>query len=220
MPDIFDEVDEDLRADQARALLRRFGGLLVVAMLLTLAGVGGYQWWQEKQAVAVDAVATRFMAAQEQAKKDPKAALAAFNDVAASAPEGYRILSELQRAALEWDQGQHDKALGDWRAVADDKAVPQLLRDLATLTSVQHQIDTGDAKALKESLSPITTGASRLKPLALEASALLDLRLNRAQEAQAIFKSLATGPDTPDGVRQMARDILVTLGEQGAGPHG
>jgi len=220
VPDIFDEVDEDLRADQARRLLRRYGGVLLVAMGLTLVGVGAYQWWHDKQEVAINAVATRFMAAQEQAKKDPKGAQPVFAALANTGPDGYRLLAKLQLAAIEWDQGQHDSAIAAWRAVSDDTKAPQLMRDLATLISVQHQIDTGDAKALKASLGPILGSPSRLRPLASQASALLDLRLNHAQEAQAIFKSLATGADTPDGVRQMARDILITLGEQGAGPHG
>ena len=53
MPDIFDEVEEDLRADRMKRLLARYGGLLAGLMLLVVAGVAGLQgwrWWQERAA--------------------------------------------------------------------------------------------------------------------------------------------------------------------------
>ena len=45
MVDIFDEVSEDLRNERAMVLAKRYGGLLLVAMLLVLASVGGQQFW-------------------------------------------------------------------------------------------------------------------------------------------------------------------------------
>jgi hypothetical protein len=53
--DIFDEVDEELRAERAQQLLKRYSGLIIAAVLLIVAAVGGWQawnWWQAKQDVA------------------------------------------------------------------------------------------------------------------------------------------------------------------------
>ena len=222
MPDIFDEVNEDLRAEQARGLLRRYGGLLVLAMLATLAGVGAYDWWQQKQTASADAVALKFLAAQKQAqaKQPPKDLPHEFAAIADTAPGGYRVLARLQLAAAEWNQGQHDSAVADWQGVSDDAAAPQILRDLATLTSVQHQVDTGDAQVLKAKLEPIIQGKSRWRPLAEQVTALLDIRLGRTSEAKKIMSALTADPQAPTGVRQMAQDLLITLSEDGAGPHG
>jgi len=91
---------------------------------------------------------------------------------------------------------------------------------------VQHQVDNGDAQAMKTRLAPLITGGTRWRPLAEQVTALLDLRLGRVPEAKAIMKSLSDDPQAPQGVRQMAQDILISLGEDsngqedGAGPHG
>ena len=213
MPDIFDEVDEDLRADQARALLRRYGGLLVLAMLLTLVGVGAYHTWQERQQAAADAVAAKFLAAQnDEAKKvPPKDLPKQFADIAATAPDGYRTLARLQLGVLEWNSNQHGKAIADWQAVIDDSAAPPLLRDLATLTSVQFQLDTANPQTLKGMLLPLVEGASRYRPVAAQLSALLDIRLGRMKEATEIIKSLVQDPQVPNGIRETSQDLLMTL---------
>jgi hypothetical protein len=222
VPDIFDEVSEDLRADQARSVLSRYAKLMLAGMALTLVGVGAAEWWSQRQAENHDAVALRFIAAQKAAalKVPPHDLPQQLAAIAATGPAGYKVLARLQLAATEWDAGRHDKALADWQAVADDGSAPQLLRDLATLQNVQHQVDTGDAIALKAKLVPLISGGTRWRPVAEQVTALLDLRLGRTTEAKAIMKSLADDSQAPQGIRQMAQDILVSLSQDGAGPHG
>ncbi len=222
MPDIFDEVSEDLRADQARSVLSRYGKLIVAAMVLTLIAVGIGEWWNQTKSADHDKVAMQFLAAQKAAtsKLPPKDVTQQLADIADTGPAGYQVLARLQLAAAEWDGGQHEKAIAEWDSVSQDSKAPQLLRDLATLNSVQHQVDSGNAQALKERLAPLISGGSRWRPLAEQVTALLDLRLGRTSEAKAIMKSLADDTQAPQGIRQMAQDILITLGDDGAGPHG
>jgi hypothetical protein len=214
VPDIFDEVDEDLRADKARALLRRYGAFLVLAMLLTLVGVGVYHTWQERQQAAAEAIGAKFLAAQDEAAKKtpPKDLPQQFADIAATAPDGYRTLARLHLAVLEWNRGQHDSAVAEWQGIIDDSSAPPLLRDLATLTSVQFQLDSASATVLKAKLLPLVQGTTRWRPLAEQMTALLDLRLGRTTEARAIMKSLVQDPQVPNGVRQTSQDLLMTLG--------
>ena len=59
--DIFDEVNEDLRAERAKALLKRYGVLLVLAAVLTVAGVAGWQAWRWRSQQSSMQVATTFL---------------------------------------------------------------------------------------------------------------------------------------------------------------
>jgi hypothetical protein len=228
VPDIFDEVSEDLRAERARALLRRYGFVLVGLMLLTLAGVGLYDYEATQTGQSRNAIADRFIDAQDQAgrladnpgKQPPAAVVATFADIAAHGPGGYRVLAALQLAALDWDSGHQSVAIAGWKKISDDSGAPQALRDLATLTSAEHQIDSGDPQALKNQLLPLVRGTTRWRPLAEQDTALLDIRLGRKPEAKAILKSLSQDPQAPQGVREMAQDLMMTMGEDGAGSHG
>ncbi len=223
MPDIFDEVNEDLRAEKASRLAQKYGALGVLVLLLVLAGTGGYVWWQQQQVKQADAAATLLIAAQKAADvhaplKPPASALQDFAKVAATGPDSYRVLAHLQLAALEWDAGKTAQAVTDWAAVANDASAPPLLRDLATLASVQHRLDTGDAATLKAELQPLLLGTSAWKPMAEQVMAMLELKLGNTKAARAIVKSLVADPQAPEGVRQMAEDLMVALGDDPATP--
>ena len=96
MPDIFDEVQEDLRAERAKRLFNRYAGLVAGAALLVVgavAGAQGWRWWQERGAMAA---AEGYLAAARSASEqgtDAAAAAGRFAAVASEAPAGYRTLA-------------------------------------------------------------------------------------------------------------------------------
>ncbi|MBC7801051.1 MAG: hypothetical protein H7Z10_10545, partial [Gemmatimonadaceae bacterium] len=54
MADIFDEVNQDLRAERARQFGRRYGWILALVAVLLVAGFGswqGWRWYQGRQSV-------------------------------------------------------------------------------------------------------------------------------------------------------------------------
>ncbi len=223
MPDIFDEVEEDLRADRARALGRRYWGALVAIMVLILAGTGAYVYWQQRSIASVNAVADRFIDAARLADRAAASPLAGTQDadtaqaahmlgeIGRTGPAGYRVLARLRLAALQWQTGQRQQAVATWQSVTDDTAAPALLRDLATLTSAQHMADRGDPVLLKQRLQSLTGPGNRWAPMAEQEIALIDLRTGHPREAGAILQRLAAGPLVPEGIRGMAADLLSTL---------
>ncbi len=234
LPDIFDEVEEDLRAERARALGRRYWGILAAALLLVLVGTGSYVAWQQHRTQTADRAAGRFIDAARQAdrlaaspvppsaqaKPDPETARAerTLADLGATGPAGYRVLARLRLAALQWQTGGHADAIATWQSVSDDTAAPALLRDLATLTSAQHQVDGADPVLLKQRLETLTAPDNRWRPMAEQVIAVLDLRTGHTSEAAGIMRRLSVEPDVPEGIRGMAADLLSTLPPDQAAP--
>jgi hypothetical protein len=222
LPDIFDEVEEDLRAERARSMARRFGWLAAVAVVAALAGTGTHVWWNQQQKAASDAAANRFIAATQQADKaaqslaglDRTAASQAettFADIAANGPAGYKVLARLHQAGLQWQLGQTRQAIATWKSVSDDTAAPQLLRDLASITSAEHQVDTGNPVLLKQSMEALTAPENPWRPMAEQVIALIDIRQGKPREAAEVMKRLMGDPLAPEGIRQMVADLITTL---------
>ncbi len=222
MPDIFDEVEEDLRAERARRLARRYGGAGVALLVAILVITGGVVWWNQQRGEAASAVAGRFIAAEKAAdasagtlghpdRAEETEAAGALSAIAADSPVGYRTLAQLRLADLQWQMGEKERALATWQAVSDDEAAPPLLRDLATLTSGEHQVDSGDPAQVKQRLATLTAPDNHWRPMAEQTIALLDLRMGKQADAATILQRLSIDPLVPQSIREMSSDLLTTL---------
>lgn len=220
MVDIFDEVDEDLRAERAQRLLKRYAGAIIAAALLIVAGAGGWEAWRWYEARQDAAAANAFLSAMaladavlpngDAAAKAP--AIAAFQNVAATAPVGYRTLARLRLAALEVGAGQSDAAAATWNDLAGDSAADPLLRDLANLLWAQQGIDKGDPALVAARLKPLTSADNPWHQIAQEYMALLDIRTGKLDDARATLRVLAADLSAPEGLRGRAGGLLDRLG--------
>ncbi|MDO9707005.1 tetratricopeptide repeat protein [Paracraurococcus lichenis] len=213
MADIFDEVEEDLRAERMRRLLSRYGSLLIGAALLVLLGVAGLQGWRWYEARGAAQAAGAYLAAGRDAAQpnaDTKAIAQRYDALAAGAPEGYRTLARLRAAALKAEWGDRAGALADWDAVARDGGTDALYRGLATLLWALHALDGGDAAAIESRLAPLAEGPWRAS--VEEVRALAAMQRNDTATAKRLLTGLRGDIQAPQGVRDRAGRLLAELG--------
>jgi hypothetical protein len=218
--DIFDEVDEELRAERAQQLLKKYGGLIVAGAVAIVGAAAGWQGWRWYEARQDRAAATEYLAAANLAdatvagssEASRATAIAAFSRLAVTAPEGYATLSRLREAALKADAGDLSGAAALWDQVARDSSADPLLRDLASLLWAQHQIDSGDPSLLEGRLKALAPPDNPWHALAEEQLALLDLRQGKLDQAKTTLRRLAQDTTASTGVRGRASALLSRLG--------
>jgi hypothetical protein len=214
LPDIFDEVAEDLRAERARRLWARYGRLVLAALFVVLAGVGGHQGWRWYEAREAERAGTAFMAAHRAAEAegaDLKAMAQRFEEASRGAPAGYRDLARLRAAALKAETGELPEALRLYDAIAADSSADPLYRDLASLLWVIRSLDQGDLAMLAARITPLTRPDSAWNASAREVAALIALRAGRRDEARQAFQALAADVTAPRGVRERAQRLALGL---------
>ncbi|MDD2705364.1 MAG: tetratricopeptide repeat protein [Acidocella sp.] len=219
MVDIFDEVSEDLRNERALTLAKRYGGLLLIAMLLVLAGIGAQQYYTSYQAKQADKAAARYLAitgALDAPGARPAAAqltqaAQALTSFAATAPEGYKTLANLRAAGLYAAGGQAAQAAALWNGITADDHADKLLRDLATLLWAQHALGTTPDADVLAKLQPLTQSTNPYHALARETQALTYLHEGNTGMAKALFSQIANDPNAPDGVRNRAGGLLAKI---------
>lgn len=215
MPDIFDEVEEDLRADRFQRLLRQYGSLLAAFALAVVLGVGGWQgwrWWQDRKATAA---AESFIAAGQAATAegaDLKAAADRFAQVARDAPAGYRALSLLRGASLKLAGNDLPGALALWDQLSKDSGVEPLYRDLGTLLWGLHGLGTTDPAQIEARLAPLAVPGNPWQASVREVRALAALQRGNTADARQGLQALANDVTAPQGVRERAGRLLAGLG--------
>jgi hypothetical protein len=217
--DIFDEVSDDLRAERAARLLRRYGGLLIIAAVAVLIGVGSQQAWtwyqtrQNQQAATAYIAITDKIAAQGATPTTAQAITDAesLTNFANTAPAGYRSIARLRAAGLLADAGQTADAETLWNQIAADDAADPLLRGLANLLWAQHALGVAPDDQVADRLQPLTAPENAYHALAQETQALLYLNEGKTDSAKALFSQLAADPTAPDGVRNRAGGLLAKL---------
>jgi hypothetical protein len=215
LPDLIDEVDEELRAERAKKLAQRYGGLATGALLLAIAGVGGWEGWRWYERREAAQAGQAFLAATRDAAAegaDLRASAERFSGLVQNAPAGYRTLARLRAAALLAETGQLDAALAAWEALSRDTETDPLYRDLATVLWGLHALDQGDAALIEARMGPLAVPGAPWRASAQEVLALAALKRGNTEQARRALQAVLADATTPQGLRERAGRLLQGLG--------
>ena len=215
MSDIFREVDEDVRAQEYLRLWKTYGKYVIAGMIAIVVGTGGSVAWRNYQTTKLRAEGEKYGAAMAefQAGKYDEAAKA-LDKIAKEGGKGYAVIAQLQQAESLSKAGKTDEAIKVYDAIAADSSYGKVYRDLASLSSVMQQMDTGNPEKLLGRLDSLNTEENPWRYSAQELLAALALRTNDTQTAQNLFKALANDPATPSGIRGRAQEMLSAMGSK------
>lgn len=213
MSDIFQEVDEELRHDRMSGLAKRYGGIVGTVAVLIVAATAGYQGWQAWQKSQRQAETQQLVAALTRTAESPAKGIEALSSFAASGPTDLAVLARLNEAALLAGEGKTAEAVAIYDSIAASGKAGAIYRDIATLQSVMHQMDKGDAAQLQARLQPLAADSSSWRFSARELTALLAARSGDKARARTMFQQLADDSSAPSGVRSRAADLAALYGK-------
>jgi hypothetical protein len=209
--ELFDEVDEDVRRDQLKKLWDQYSIYIVAAALLIIASVGGwrgYQYLEAKKAAEAGAAFDKAIELSEQNKHAE--AEAAFADLAAKAPAGYRMLARL-RTAAEAANRDPQAAAKMYDDIAADRSVPATEQELAKVRAAGLLLETATYPSMLQRLEPETTPAATFRHTARELLALSAWRANDTTAARQWLDMIANDSDTPQSMRSRAEALQALL---------
>jgi len=209
--ELFDEVDEEVRREQLKKLWDRYSIYIVAAALLVIAAVGGwrgYQYLEAKKAAEAGAAFDKAVELSEQSKHAE--AEAAFNDLAAKAPSGYRMLARL-RAAAEAANRDPQAAAKLYDDIAADRSVAAPEQDLAKVRAAGLLLESASYPNMLRRLEPATVQGSTFRHSARELLALSALRANDTAAARRWLDLIAGDGETPPSLRSRAEAMQALL---------
>jgi hypothetical protein len=207
VPELFDEVDEDVRRDQLKKLWDQYSIYIVAVALLIIAAVGGwrgYQYLETKKAAEAGAMFDKALELSEQ-NKHPEAE-AAFTELAAKAPAGYRMLARL-RAAAELANRDPQAAVKMYDDIAGDRSVGEPERDVARISAARLLVDSLSYPAMLQRLESATAPEATFRHTARELLALSAWRANDVAAARHWLDMIAEDGETPASLRSRAEAL-------------
>jgi hypothetical protein len=209
--ELFDEVDEDVRREQLKKLWDKYSIYIVGAAFLIVAAVGGwrgYQYLEAKKAAEAGTAFDKAVELSEQSKHSE--AEAAFNNLAATAPSGYRLLARL-RVAGEVAIRDPQAAVKLYDDIAADRSVSALDQELAKIRAAQLLVETSPYPNLLARIESETTPAATFRHTARELLALSAWRANDMTSARKWLDMIANDGETPPGLRSRAEALQALL---------
>jgi hypothetical protein len=209
--ELFNEVDEEVRRDQLKKLWDQYSIYIVALALLIIAGVGGWRGYQYLEAKKAAEAGAAFDKAAELSEANKHAeAEAAFADLAAKAPWGYRMLARLRTAAevASRDKPAAAKMFDD---IAADTSVGAPERDLARIRAAQLLLETTTYPNMLQRLEPATAAGATFRHTARELLALSAWRANDTTAARQWLDLIANDGESPPSLRSRAEALQALL---------
>ena len=197
---IDDLLDEHEQSERVLEWLRTNGAGLIGGIVLGLAAIGGWKWWQQHDLQQNLAAADSYHAAVSAIEANDEQAAA---KVAALEDGVFANLSALELAAAQVDAGEIDKAIVTLRAI---KPGNPAVADVVNQRLARLLIATDQADAALASLADAST------PSALEVRGDAQQALGRTEQAREDYAQALAALDVAAPQRQLLELKLMEVG--------
>jgi hypothetical protein len=209
--ELFDEVNEEVRREQLKKLWDSYSLYIIALALLVIAGVGGwraYQYFDAQKAAEAGDAFNKAIELSEQGKHTESEA--AFADLAAKAPYGYRALARF-RAAGEAAARDPQAAAKLFDEIAADRSAGTELQELARIRAAGLLVDSATYADMKQRLEPDTGSGATFHHVARELLALSAFHANDSTAARQWLDMIALDGETPPSLRSRAEALQALL---------
>lgn len=204
-----EEVTEEVRRDRLFVMLKRYGWIGGLAVVLIVGGAAFSEYNKAKDLAAAQTLGDEMIAALSSDEGQPRAE--ALNEISAKTPGGAAVLAMLQAGALA-DAGQPEEAVARLQTVALDGDLPLIYRHIASFKALGLQQDSLSTAERRLQFDALAQPGAPLALLAAEQIALLDIEDGNAEAAIDRLKAIVEDAGVTADLKERATQVIVALG--------
>lgn len=206
-----DEVTEEVRRDRLYLLLRRWGWVGVLAVVLIVGGAAFNEYRKARDASQAQNLGDAILGAL--AENVSAARAASLEQVQAQSPGGDAVLNMLLSAS-QVEAGSEQNAIDSLNAVALQGDVPEIYRAIASFKALLLQSETLPAADRRQQFEALAAPGAPLRLLAEEQLALIDVSEGKVDAALDRLQALRQDAEVSVDLQQRAAQLIVALGGQ------
>ena len=205
-----DEVTEEVRRDRLFALMRKYGWIAILAIVVLVGGAAWNEWRKASARAEAQATGDALIAALEAGTPEERSlALAAVGQ--SDDPGKNAILGLLQSAAAS-ESGDDETAAASLEAVIGNADVPKVYRDLALLKRVISGAGDLTPEVRVSRLQPLMEPGNPFRLLAIEQRAFAEVELGQKDAAIETLQGILADAERTEDLRRRAQQLIVALG--------
>ena len=213
------EVNEELRSDQMKGAVRRFGRYIIaIAVLIVLGTIGkvAYEYWDNTRS---SGAGDQFLAAMKLADENKTdEALAALDKLEKEGHGAYPVLARMRAATVQSQKGDNAGAIASFQAIAKDKSVPVAVQDAAKMRAGWLLIENGTYEQVSAAVEEMAVPGNAFRHSAREALGLAAYKAGNMAQARQWFQSIVDDVDSPRNVANRAHMMLDLITASGKAP--
>ncbi|MEL6888967.1 MAG: tetratricopeptide repeat protein [Pseudomonadota bacterium] len=204
-----DEVNEEVRRDRLYGYLRKYGWVAAL-VIVGIVGAAGYNEYRKDQETAkAQALGDAMLAALS--RNDDVSRASALAEVTSETPQGAAVLA-FMTAGAQAEAGETDAAAQTLQTVAGNGDVPLIYRQVASFKSLILQSDSMDAAERRAGFEALAAPGVRLRLLAEEQLALIDVEVGDTEAALARLQMIMDDAEVTAGLQRRVLQAMVALG--------
>ncbi len=211
MPDLLDEIKEDLKEENLIRLWNKYGNHIIgaaVGLVIATAGVTGWKSYQKSQNEKMgDKLYTAF---ELDHRADFDGSIKAYETLEQDNKAFYSGIAEFRKAGVLFEKGKKEEANLIYKKISDDKKAPKEIRDLAEIYFIYNSVDFSNPdNALMEKVQKISGDKSAVfASSAKELLAYMQYGKKDYAAAEKTFDELTKGLETPPSMRTRSEEML------------
>lgn len=207
------EIDEAVRQDDALTFIRTYGVAILIAILVLIAGLGGWMLWDNHREGELEAQSEALVSALDYAgARDFRSASEKAAPLVAEGTPGVRTSARFILAGAALEQGDEAQAIEHYQAIVADAEAPPALRDLARIREVATAFDRLTADEVMARLRDLAVPGNPYFGSAGELVAMAQLEAGDRAAAGRLFAAIAKDEEQPETLRSRARQMAGLLG--------
>ena len=214
MSDLIEEIKEDIRGEQYRNFLKRYGfkAFLILATFLILAGV--WLWWNNYQTNKLYRDAANYHLAIRNFGKGEFEKGKNIMEKLAYKDTAYSALAGLNLAVFSEFESKFNKSSSLYKSISSNDKQDKILREIARIMHIKSSLakDT-DKKNLDQNIATLNEYIDSEDPVfkytALEILGVLHLENKNYVSAKTAFSDILTAPNAPDHIRRRANTLMI-----------
>ena len=204
-----EEVTEEVRRDRLYGLLRRYGWVLVLLVVLIVGGTAWQAWRTDQRESRAQALGDGILAALE--AEDANARAAGLGTVLVEDP-GADATRRFLQAAAQLDADDAAGARETLQGIENNSELPLIYRQIASFKGLAASGDVLGVDERRTGFEALAQPGNPLRLLAEEQLALIEVETGQADAALARFQSILNDAETTPGLQQRAAQVIVALG--------